>query len=165
MDPQLLFALTFPLALPFWILMIVAPTWSVTHRIVSSPLIVVPPVLVYLVLLVPQFGSVFAAVSSPELVPLAALFGTPVGAALAWAHFIGFDLFVGRFLYLDARERHVHPLLMAPLLVLTILLAPLGLLAYLLVRAVLPHRGSARSDRRPAAASDARSAADQSAGS
>ena len=47
MDPRLLFTLTFPLAAPFWALMILAPGWSVTRRVIGSPLIAVPPVLVY----------------------------------------------------------------------------------------------------------------------
>jgi hypothetical protein len=64
-----------------------------------------------------------------------ALLGTPTGAAIGWAHFIAFDLFVGRWEYLDARRRSVHPLVMAPVLLLTILLAPLGMLVYLAVRA------------------------------
>ena len=51
-------------------------------------------------------------------------------------------------MYLDARERGIHPLLMAPVLVLTILLAPLGLLAYLAVRSVRPSRPAGA--RRPA---------------
>jgi Domain of unknown function (DUF4281) len=37
-------------------------------------------------------------------------------------------------MYLDSRERGVHALVMAPLLLLTILFGPLGLLAYLAVR-------------------------------
>jgi len=41
-----LFAVTFPLAAPFWALMILLPTWSWTRRIIGSPLIVVPPLLV-----------------------------------------------------------------------------------------------------------------------
>ncbi|HVH23050.1 MAG TPA: abscisic acid-deficient protein Aba4 family protein [Pseudonocardia sp.] len=57
-------------------------------------------------------------------------------SAAGWAHFIAFDLFVGRWMYLDARERGVHPLVMTPVLLLAILLAPLGLLAYFGVRAV-----------------------------
>ncbi|TWF74351.1 uncharacterized protein DUF4281 [Pseudonocardia hierapolitana] len=138
MDPQLLFTLTFPLAAPFWALMILAPGWSVTRRIIGSPLIVVPPVLVYAALVLPQFTTVFAAVASPELPGVAALLATPVGAAAGWAHFIAFDLFVGRFIYLDSRERGIHALIAAPVLVLTILLGPLGLLAHLLLRAVLP---------------------------
>jgi hypothetical protein len=139
-DPQLLFALTFPLAAPFWALMIFAPGWSVTRRIVGSPLIVVPPVLVYAALVLPQFAPVVAAVAAPELPGVAALLATPVGAAAGWAHFIAFDLFVGRWIHLDSRERGIHPLVTGPVLVLTILLGPLGLLAHLLLRAVLPTR-------------------------
>jgi hypothetical protein len=141
MDPQLLFSLTFPLAAPFWALMIFAPGWSVTRRLIGSPLIVVPPMLIYAALVLPQFGGFFAAVASPELPGVAALLATPAGAAAGWAHFIAFDLFVGRWIYLDSRERGIHPLVTAPVLVLTILLAPLGLLAHLLLRAFIPtHR-------------------------
>jgi hypothetical protein len=139
-DPQLLFTLTFPLAAPFWALMILAPGWSVTRRVIGSPLIVVPPVLVYAALVLPQFAPVFAAVASPELPGVAALLATPVGAAAGWAHFIAFDLFVGRWIYLDSRDRRIHPLIAAPVLVLTILLGPLGLLAHLVLRAALPDR-------------------------
>ena len=65
MDPNLLFTLAFPLAAPFWALMILTPGWSVTRRIIGSPLIVVPPALVYAAVVLPQFGTVFAAVASP----------------------------------------------------------------------------------------------------
>lgn len=143
MDPALLFALAFPLAAPFWALMILAPGWSVTHRVISSPLIVVPPALVYALAVLPQLATVFPAVADPTAAGVAALLATPVGAAAAWAHFIAFDLFVGRWCYLDSRDRAVHPLVMAPVLVLTILLAPLGLLAYLTVRTVHARRHAA----------------------
>ncbi len=138
MTPQVLFDLAFPLAAPFWLLMIVAPAWGWTHRIVSSPLIVVPPLLVNVALLLPQFAAFAAPVVSPDLPGLTAVLGTPAGAAAIWAHAIGFDLFVGRWMYLDARERGIHPLVMAPVLVLTILLSPLGLLAHLVIRTVAP---------------------------
>jgi hypothetical protein len=140
MDPQTLFSITFPLAAPFWALMIFAPTWSVTRRIVSSPLIAVPPMIVYAIAVLTDLGTVLPAVTSPTLAGVAALLGSPIGAVAGWAHFIAFDLFVGRWIHLDARERGLHPLVTAPVLVLTILLAPLGLLAYLAVRAVVPAR-------------------------
>src|SRR6185437_14218176 len=54
---ELLFGLAFPLAAPFWFLMIVLPGWSWTRRIISSPWIAVPPLVVYLALLVPQFAA------------------------------------------------------------------------------------------------------------
>ena len=138
MTPQALFDLAFPLAAPFWLLMIVAPAWGWTHRIVSSPLVVVPPLLVYVALLLPQFAAFAAPVVSPDLPGLTAVLGTPAGAAAIWAHAIGFDLFVGRWMYLDARERGIHPLVMAPVLVLTILLSPLGLLTHLAIRTARP---------------------------
>jgi hypothetical protein len=140
MDPQLLFALAFPLAAPFWALMILAPGWSVTRRVVAAPLIVVPPLVVYALAVLPALSDMLPAVASPTLAGVAGLLGTPLGAAAGWAHFIGFDLFVGRWMYLDGRERSVHALVMAPLLVLTILLAPLGLLAYLAVRTAFSRR-------------------------
>jgi hypothetical protein len=104
---------------------------------------VLPPLLVYAAAVLPSLGTVLPAVTSPTAASVAALLGTPIGAAAGCAHFIGFDLFVGRWMYLDARDRGVHPLVMAPLLVLTILLAPLGLLAHLALR------GPRRPVRRP----------------
>ncbi|HEV8175438.1 MAG TPA: abscisic acid-deficient protein Aba4 family protein, partial [Actinoplanes sp.] len=45
---------------------------------------------------------------------------------------------VGRWSWLDSRERHVPALVMAPVLVVTILLGPLGLVVYLAVRSRWP---------------------------
>lgn len=140
MSPEALFALAFPVAVPFWALMIFAPGWSWTQRIIGSPLVVVPPLLVYLALLVPRFATFAAPVVSADLPGLTAVLGTTAGAATIWAHAIGFDLFVGRWMFLDARERGLHPLVMAPVFVLTILLSPLGLLTYLVLRAAVPVR-------------------------
>ena len=130
-----LFTLTFAVAAPFWALMILLPRWSWTGRIISSPLIVLPVVLIYALLVVPAFGEVLPAVVSPTLAGVRELLGTADGAAAAWAHMLAFDLFVGRWSWLDSRTRGVPALIMSPVLLLTILLGPLGLLVYLLVRA------------------------------
>ena len=133
-----LFSLTFAVAAPFWALMILLPRWSWTARIVGSPLIVLPAVLIYAVLVIPALGEVLPAVASPTLNSVRELLGTANGAAAGWAHMIAFDLFVGRWSWLDARTRAVPALVMAPILVLTIMLGPLGLLVYLLVRTRYP---------------------------
>ena len=138
-----LFGLTFAVAAPFWALMILLPGWSWTRRIIGSPLIVLPAVVIYAVLVIPALGEVLPAVVSPTLDGLRDLLGTADGAAAAWAHMIAFDLFAGRWSWLDSRERGVPALVMAPVLLLTILLGPLGLAAYLLVRARYPVRASA----------------------
>ncbi|MBX7266962.1 DUF4281 domain-containing protein [Micromonospora sp. Llam7] len=129
-----LFTLTFAVAAPFWALMILLPNWSVTARVIRSPLIVAPVVAIYAILVLPALGEVLPAVASPTLDAVRDLLGTDDGAAAAWAHMIAFDLFVGRWAWLDSRERRVPPLVVAPVLVLTILLGPLGLAAYLAVR-------------------------------
>lgn len=129
-----LFGLTFALAAPFWALMILAPRWSVTARVVGSPLIVVPVLAAYALLVLPALGEVLPAVASPTLDGVRALLGTPDGAAAAWAHMVGFDLFVGRWMWLDCRKRGVPALVMAPVLLLTILLGPIGLAVHLGLR-------------------------------
>lgn len=133
-----LFTLTFAVAAPFWALMILLPHWSRTARIIKSPLIVLPVLVIYAMLVIPAFGDVLPAVLSPTLDGVRDLLGTADGAAAAWAHMIAFDLFAGRWAWLDSRERGVPALIMAPVLVLTILLGPLGLAAYLGVRTRWP---------------------------
>ena len=136
----LLFSLTFALAAPFWALMILLPGWSWTTRIIASPLIVLPIVAIYALLVIPAFGEVLPAVANPTLDGVRELLGTPSGAAAGWAHMVAFDLFLGRWSYLDSRERGISAWVMAPILLLTILLGPLGLAAYLAVRDPLTRR-------------------------
>jgi hypothetical protein len=133
-----LFSLAFAVAAPVWALMILLPHWSRTRQIIGSPWIVLPPLLIYAVVVAGSLGEVLPAVASPTLGGVRDLLGTPSGATAGWAHMIAFDLFVGRWAYLDSRSRGIPALIMAPVLLLTILLGPLGLLVYLLVRRARP---------------------------
>jgi hypothetical protein len=133
---KIIFDISGLFVLPFWLLMIVAPKWHVTMRILSSPWIVIGPVIIYLVLVVPQIASVLPAVMSPELSQIAALLGTEQGATIAWMHFLAFDLFVGRWAYLESRERKISPWLMAPVLFFILMLGPLGFLMFLFLRSI-----------------------------
>jgi hypothetical protein len=65
---------------------------------------------------------------------IATALGRPEAALIAWIHFLAFDLFVGRWIYFDSQEQGLNPWLMAPVLLLTLLMGPAGLLAYLCVR-------------------------------
>jgi hypothetical protein len=121
---------------PLWLLIIVAPTWHWTTRIVTQPWSFAPLAVVYAILVIPRLGELLPRLARPELDTIAALLATPAGATIAWVHFLAFDAFAGRWVYLDSRDRKVHPLLMAPVLVLIILFGPLGLLFYLCVRSV-----------------------------
>lgn len=129
-----LFDLSFYVAAPFWALMILAPTWSLTRRVSASPLIVLPAVAVNLVLLLPLLADFWPVVTRPSLEGLQRLATNPDALAALWAQIIAWDLFVGRWMYLDSRERGLHPLVMAPMLVFTILLSPIAVPLYLLLR-------------------------------
>lgn len=126
------------LVLPFWALLILLPRWRWTERIMRSPLVSCVPAVLYLTLVFPRLGEIWPAVARPTLAGVAVLLGSRTGATIAWVHFLAFDLFVGRWMYLDSRERQVSAWLMAPLLFLTLMLGPAGFLLYLAVRSVAP---------------------------
>ncbi len=131
-----IFELSSFLILPFWFLMIFLPHWKWTRRIISSPLIAAPAAILYGLLVVPRFFEIMPVVLQPTLVGVAALLGSEAGAVIGWAHFLAFDLFVGRWIYLDSREKNVSAWLTAPILFFTLMLGPLGFLSYLLLREI-----------------------------
>ena len=133
---ETIFSLSSLLVMPFWLLMIALPHWRWTSRLMRSPLVSAAPALLYLALALPRIGELMVAVARPTLPGIAAVLGTPAGATLAWAHFLAFDLFVGRWIYLDSHERGLSAWIMAPLLFFTLMLGPIGFLGYLAVRAV-----------------------------
>lgn len=129
-----IFQLSNLLVMPFWALMIILPFWRWTQRIIRSPWIAAPAALLYVALVLPQIGGLLAELANPQLAQIAALLGTPAGATIGWVHFLAFDLFVGRWVYLDSRERNLSAWLVSPILFFVLMFGPLGLLLYLLVR-------------------------------
>ncbi|WP_137990388.1 ABA4-like family protein [Streptomyces vilmorinianum] len=137
-----LFELSFLLAAPVWLLMIFAPAWRGTERLAASPLTVVPILAVYLAMALPVFPELWTAVSSPDLDTFRDLTALANGAGAIWAQVIAWDLLIGQWMYRESRELGLSPLLMGPLLVLTILLSPFGLLLFLALRAVRTARAA-----------------------
>ncbi|MCL4871521.1 MAG: DUF4281 domain-containing protein [Anaerolineae bacterium] len=125
--------------MPFWLLMIALPHWSWTQRIMRSFWPVAGLALLYALMLLVQLFSSAGGLLEPTLTGIAALLSTPEGAAIGWVHFLAFDLFVGRWAYLDSRERDLSVWLVSPSLLFILMAGPLGLLLYLLVRS-LPRR-------------------------
>src|SRR6266478_9343802 len=136
----LLFRLSNLLVMPFWALMILLPRWRWTERNMRSPFVSAAPAVLYAVLVLPRLGAIWPAIARPTLPGIATLLGSPEGATIAWVHFLAFDLFVGRWIYLDSQERRLSPLLTAPILFLTLMLGPLGFLTYLMLRTVATSR-------------------------
>jgi hypothetical protein len=128
------------LVLPFWAFLILLPRWRWTERIMRSPFVSAAPALLYAAVVLPRLGAIWPAIARPTLPGIATLLGSPEGATIAWVHFLAFDLFVGRWIYLDSQQRRLSPLLTAPVLFLTLMLGPLGFLIYLVLRAVASSR-------------------------
>ncbi|WP_437577788.1 ABA4-like family protein [Sorangium sp. So ce887] len=141
-----IFGLSNFLVLPFWGLMIFLPRYRWTRRIMESPLVIVAPALLYTALVFPAIREVLPIVNRPSLPAVASLLGSPAGATIGWVHFLAFDLFVGRWVYLDSRDREISPWLMAPVLYLTLMLGPMGFLLYLAVRAMAARSARALGD-------------------
>jgi hypothetical protein len=132
-----LFQFVTVLPLPFWFLMIAMPHWHGTQRVMHGRLAVMPLLAAYAVLAVPHvsaFLMLFVRPGPLRLDDLAQFLGRPEIALVAWIHILAFDLFVGRWIYRDGRERGITAWLLSPLLLLTMLLGPLGLLVFLLLR-------------------------------
>src|SRR3954470_20990974 len=107
--------------MPFWLLMILAPRWGLTRRIMGS---LVAPALfasLYVVLVVPALPTVLPLLLRPDLTGVSDLLSRPEGAVVGWIHFLTFDLFVGRWEYRDAQERRLSHWLVAPALILTLM--------------------------------------------
>lgn len=103
---------------------------------------------IFVVNLVPGVRAALPVILKPTLPGVAALLSTPNGALGAWTHFVIGDLFVGRWISEDAHARSIARLWVLPILVLTLLFGPVGLLSYFIVRsftgidATRRHRGA-----------------------
>ncbi len=96
--------------------------------------LVVPCVLaaVYVVLVVIALPGSEGGFSS--LAGVRALFEDDWGLLAGWTHYLAFDLFIGGWIVRDSRQRGISHLLVVPVLVLTFLFGPAGLLIYLAIR-------------------------------
>ena len=125
--------------LPFWALIIFLPFLKITDTLVHSVLAPIVLGVTYGWLL----ASIMAGtVQLPEgagfrsLDSLMLTFSVKEAVVMGWAHYIVFDLFVGAWIARDAQRVGLNQFAVAPALVLTLLVGPIGLLTYLLMRGI-----------------------------
>jgi hypothetical protein len=145
-DLDLAFYILTLLTLPFWILMILAPKWEWSIRIVRSYWPVVPIGCAYALVVLPQIASVAPQLLRPDPFAQLAYLGTPDGHLAIYSHALALDLFVGRWVYLDAYRTRRSPWIVSPVLFLVMMLGPLGLLLYLGIRGN-PTRSDSRTSK------------------
>jgi hypothetical protein len=142
MTPETIFAIANNGILVFWLLLIVAPAWRGTQILVHSVAIPVLLGLTYIWLFVAAARiGLPAGASFSSLHGVAAFFSSPYALTAGWVHYLVFDLFVGAWETRDARRRSIWHLLVIPCLVVTLVVGPVGLFLYLLLRAILGKGG------------------------
>lgn len=134
MNLEFIFSLANLLALAGWVLLVAAPRFYLTQKIVVSGAFSMVLSGGYLILIVLFFGRADGGFGS--LAGVMKLFASPQVALAGWIHYLAFDLFVGAWEARDARERGISHWLVAPCLILTFMLGPVGFLAYRAVRRI-----------------------------
>ena len=136
MDLELIFTIANNSPMPAWLLLVFAPNWRWTQRIVHSILMPVLLGLAYALLLFTDFGGGGDG-NFFSLAGVMALFDKPQTVIAAWIHYLVFDLFVGAWQVRDAKRRGIRHLYVVPCLISTLMFGPFGLLLYLTLRAFL----------------------------
>ena len=72
-----------------------------------------------------------------SLAQVKALFTQDRAILAGWVHYLAFDLFIGCWEVMDARERGINHLIVIPCLLLTFIFGPVGLLLYFVLRTTL----------------------------
>lgn len=119
--------------LPAWALLVLAPRWEWTQRVVHAVWIPALLGVIYIVFAVQALGAEgdFASLGG-----VMALLSQPAGALIGWIHFLAFDLFLGAWESRDAQRRGIPHWQLVPCLVLTLMMGPSGLVLYFVVRTV-----------------------------
>ena len=131
MNHELIFRLANLAVVPGWALLLFAPTWPWT-QVVAGTLLPMGMSGLYAVLFVMHITGSNGDFGSLEAVQL--LFQTPAVALAGWVHYLAFDLFLGAWIARDARRLSLSQLAVAPCLLLTFVLGPLGLASYCCLR-------------------------------
>jgi hypothetical protein len=135
MSAEALFSICNTAVLPGWLLLILAPRWKWSGRLIGAALLPGLLGLVYIALLATHFPGAKGGFGSLEGV--AQLFSDPYLLLAGWVHYLAFDLFVGSWEVRDAVRLGIRHWYVIPCLVLTFLAGPTGLVLYLVLRGLL----------------------------
>ncbi len=127
-----LFSIGNSVALIGWILLIIAPLWKSAEKLANGVIVTLLS-MAYAALVVmsfrledfSQFGS---------LQGVKSLFQNDFMLLAGWVHYLAFDLFVGCWIYRNARAHRVPHILFIVCGFFTFMLGPCGLLIYLIIR-------------------------------
>lgn len=133
MSYALLFKLANLSVLPGWLLLVLAPISKLTKVVAHSYLYPALLGVLYLYLLCSSLGGDGG---MDTLENLKVSFARDEILVLGWVHYLVFDLFIGAWITRDASKNGILHIAIVPSLVLTLFAGPIGLLSYLIIRAI-----------------------------
>ncbi len=122
--------------LPFWLMMWFAPNHERTEALMRSEWVYLAPLaVVYAIAVLPNIVDIFILLGSEMPTPniVVGMFEEREVILVGWLHFLAFDLFVGRWTWqrLVATGKPLY--VSTPVLILSMMVAPLGALIGMLV--------------------------------
>ena len=139
MNWDLIFTIANTSAIPFWLLLAFAPRNEMIMKIILYGGVGLLS-LTYALIIVPLMTGMIdggGGAGSPDMSSLAgvqALLSSDGGATIGWLHYLAFDLFVGVWIARNADRYGFGRIIQIPILFFTLMLGPLGLTLYLLLR-------------------------------
>jgi len=120
-----------------WLALLAMPFWAPAKLVALGVLAIICMVYAYIIV----FGKKYEINERPSCVKgffslkgVMSLFENPRNTLAAWIHILAFDLAVGLLISMDALQQGVSNWLVVPVLFLTLMFGPSGLLVYLIIR-------------------------------
>ncbi|HEX3150756.1 MAG TPA: ABA4-like family protein [Gemmataceae bacterium] len=136
MDNNTLFLIMSGLAGIGWVLLIlISPCWKNADKVVMSIIVAIFG-LAYGYFNFANLGDVGGLTAFMSYEGVQKVFANAGLQLAAWAHILGIDLLAGVWMYHNAKLCKVKHLVMIPIYLVTIMLGPVGVLLYLIVRAL-----------------------------
>jgi hypothetical protein len=132
MKAETIFSIANTLTLFSWIVLLVAPRWKFTQKIIISGAIPLLLSVAYLAIIVATFGKADGGFDS--LANVMKLFTNEWAVLSGWIHYLAFDLFVGSWEVKDSQKNGISHWFVIPCLIFTFLLGPIGFLMYAILR-------------------------------
>ncbi|CAM6083557.1 unnamed protein product [Calypogeia fissa] len=146
-----LFQLATAFVVPFYTVMILAPQWEGTKKMMESELTYFILGVGYIYLLwqswTPEtLGLMFSSKYwLPELSGITRMFSSTITVASAWLHLLAADLFAGRQIFLDGLNHNVET---RHSLVLCLMMCPIGIFSHLVTKSIVLFSRRARTEEK-----------------
>lgn len=129
------FSLANLIAMPMWLLMIALPKWKVTRFLIDFKIIPLLLAVIYAIYIITSMLS-GPPMDFGSLESVMYLFTFENAVLAGWVHYLAFDLLVGMWMLDENRTLKIHPILMAPCLIGTFMLGPIGFMIFMIIRAI-----------------------------